>query len=307
MLDRKDVIGLYNTLLNREPESEDVVENYIKIHEDIFEAMKAILHSEEYKNKILDRVMPSKLIPSKVIIFSHIPKTAGTYLRTGWLLYNVVNYFWTDEKREHPKLLDLEKSKDIASSYGLIGGHKPISELLKVDTIQQRIIVSVLRDPIERIISFYNHVKYNDKTHPFHKKAKESTLYELLSEKKDFYNTVNNEQIKYIVTKDVESSSLKDVDIVIIGMQNKIDLFINKVNQICELKHKDIVKDVAQSNSGKNSYKNDITNELNYNKALEILKEMTKDEYKFIDNFGDLSVLDKKEYIRLCNKYADLI
>lgn len=306
MLERNDVISLYNILLDRAPESEKTINNYINRCKSIYEAMRLILNSQEYKNKVKEKIIPQKMIPSRIMVYLHIPKTAGTYLRTGWLLNNVSNYFWVDEHREYPKLVDLEKSYLEASEYGLIGGHKEITSFLNINTLQPRVFMSVLRDPIERIISFYNHVKHRDKNHPLHKTAQKYSLYDWLIEKRIFYNIIKNEQIRYLVADNKTIKNFTDKDILIIGKQEKLDSFISNVNDICELKFKNVVEETVLHNKGVPSYRTDIKKEPNYEKALSILQDLTKIEYEFYNSLGKSTILKRDEYLKLCRRYMDI-
>ena len=185
MLKPHDVIEVYNVMLGRSPESKEVIDTYLQKHDDISGVIRQVQNSTEYKNTFLE-----KHIPKSVLVYIHIPKTAGTFLRTAWLKKNVNNYFWSDEKKTYPLVGDLEKSYITASSYEMLGGHLPLSTFLKFPTLQPRIFLNVLREPIARIISFYNHIKNNDPMHPLHKEVNEYTLYELLAAKGRFYNMI---------------------------------------------------------------------------------------------------------------------
>jgi len=296
MLDKNHIKTLFKVFLQREPENDHVVDEFQKRHKNLSSITKRLLDSKEFKNVFL-----AENIPEKVIVYIHIPKAAGTFLRTAWLKNNIKNYFWTDEQHNKPFFRNLQKSYIEASRYELIGGHKPISTFLKLPIIQPRVFLNVLREPIPRILSFYNHVKNNDVNHGFHQQANENTLFELLQKKGDFYNTIFNQQLRYLIADEESIVNFSDRDTMIIGKQEHINLFIEKANSILNFKLG--MKQEFQSNKSKENYLLEIEGQKDFDRAIEILKEITKKEYKLYNDLESIKVMDKNEYLNFTKKY----
>lgn len=113
---------------------------------------------------------PTPLQDNEVLVFIHIPKTAGTSL--GSLLQS---HFSPSEVLQAP--IDIIEANDepskFLSSYRLINGHNPyrIEAYLRKDPV----FITMLRNPIERTISAYYHAQH-DKEHDFHQLALDHNL-----------------------------------------------------------------------------------------------------------------------------------
>ncbi|WP_404324918.1 glycosyltransferase family 92 protein [Cobetia sp. UIB-001] len=106
--------------------------------------------------------------------FVHIPKTAGTSFRLGAAEFFEKSNIWHDygamSKETHPEILrniyELKDGYAFASKVRdkgvkLIAGHTPASKYLSVTGIRNTI--SFLRDPVQRVMSDYNHfVRHNN-------------------------------------------------------------------------------------------------------------------------------------------------
>jgi len=297
MLTKQDVIDVYIALLDREPESDNVVEKHLKKHDNIRTLIKDIKNSYEFKQKFI-----RKNIPDKIIVYIHIPKTAGTYLRTSWLLNNIKNYWWSDESKIYPNLNNLLKNYEIASSFHLIGGHLNIDTFLQMSIIQPKVFLNVLREPVSRVISFYNYIKFRDLNHPLNRFVKNKTLYELLSSNTNFYKVIYKEQLRYIIANNLDNFS--DKDIIIIGKQNKINDFVETVCKVTNLKKIFIGGD---TNKGEENYINRIQNEKDFDKAMLILEKITKDESRLYNSIESVKIMKKNDYIKFVNEYKDIV
>jgi len=295
MITKNDVISTYKALFDHESENELAIKNQLKSHETIESLIRGIKNSFEFKNKYL-----KENIPQKVIIYIHIPKTAGTFLRTAWLLNNVQRYWWSDEKRPFPQVSNFYKDHIIASSYQLIGGHLDISSYLNMKIIQPKVFLNVLREPKDRIISYYNHLKNKDKFHPLHKLAKEHTLYELLKSKGKFYQVVLNEQIRYLIANKATLERFSDRDILIVGRQDKIDQF---VEASCKLIGFSNGIGKGDANSAAKGYEKNIKAEPDFDKALKIIEEMIQKENELYNMIDSVLVMNKSEYMEFVQRF----
>lgn len=120
--------------------------------------------------------MNKKLEPTEAVIFLHIQKTAGTTLhRILDRQYPPHQDFFLRTANDYLDFLDL--SLEQRGQYRLIRGHMNfgLHQLLPGPATY----FTVLREPVERVISYYYHIK-RDPAHPQHKLAKQWELKEFL-------------------------------------------------------------------------------------------------------------------------------
>ncbi|WP_158770898.1 sulfotransferase family 2 domain-containing protein [Paraglaciecola sp. L1A13] len=300
MISENEVIQVYKGLLNRQPENHRIIKQYVDSCNDLSELLIKISNSLEFKNKFYN-----SLIPSKVLVFVHIPKTAGTFLRTGWLFNNIRTYFWSDEMRAFPTISNFVTSSFVSSSYEMLGGHLHLSQFLKFPTNQPRVFVSVIRRPIDRVISFYNHVKYRDQKHPMNEFLQNKTLYDVLKYENLFSKSIKNEQLAYLFKcDDIDLDRLTNRDSIIIGKQESIDDFIRKVDDVFGFTNKAILG--GDRNAAESDYKTLLMEEANADYAIEMLGNMLKHEQEFFDSFDSLKVMNLNEYTEVRNNYKFL-
>ncbi len=299
MLNSDDVIGVYRELLERNPENEDSIQHYIKMHKSIDSMIRVIKKSAEFKYKYMQ-----KNLPEKVVIFLHIPKTAGTHLREAWLYQNVYSHFWHNEGREYPTIDILQRDYIEASSYQLLGGHQHIETFLKMKIVQPRIFLATLREPIARIISYYNYLKNNEiainSDNPLIKLVQSHSLYELLEGKTNFYKSILNEQIRYLIPNTQWLDKFSDRDIMILGRQDNVDEFVRVSNEIIGFKYN--AKDICYY-AGEKGYEKMIEAEEDFPKALEVMKEITLQESRLYNSIKKIRVMNKNEYIDFVQEF----
>jgi hypothetical protein len=95
------------------------------------------------------------------IIFLHVPKTAGTTISA-----QLINSF--HENEIHQAKLNLEDLEKQIKNKKLIIGHSTLKYFSKIKNLDEFLIFTVLRDPIERAISWSLHalrLKRNNKNH----------------------------------------------------------------------------------------------------------------------------------------------
>ncbi len=112
------------------------------------------------------------------VCFSHVPKTGGTSLES--ILFKnykaaAVLHVNAPDLVQQPKLLELKKNYP-----RLICGHHPMHGLLyQLLPEQATFHFTLLRDPIDRILSYFNYVM-GKSDHPMHQKVKNKSLSEFL-------------------------------------------------------------------------------------------------------------------------------
>ncbi len=301
MINEDDVKNIYKGLLDRNPEREKTIQSCIQSHKDISSLTKSIINSKEFKHKYMRRHMPER-----VVFFIHTPKTAGTYLRKSWIDNNTSHYFWFNPnpspKKTYPTVDDLQTNYIEASSYELIGGHHTLETFLKMKTVQPRIFLNILRDPISRIISYYNFIKNTDHIHPLKELATTHSLYELLEKKTTLYNIAMNEQIKYLIARKESLERFSDRDLLIVGKQDSLDRFIEVANTLTGFKNSATGEFL---NTGEEGYKKIIKAESDFPKALEILEKITLKERELYDSIEGVAVFNKGNYKDFVKKYQN--
>lgn len=113
-------------------------------------------------------------------VFSHIPKTAGTslesYLTQAFELKDILNI-------NAPDLNNLPQCVYLKNKYPkFITGHHPIHGMLFQLLPNQKIVhLTMMRDPIRRVISYYNYIATRE-YHALHKQIKDLSFDAFLEE-----------------------------------------------------------------------------------------------------------------------------
>ena len=103
------------------------------------------------------------MIPEYPIIFLHLPKTAGTSLRlTIQKNYRARDLYFVYSR--HPQFHSIEEFRAFAPEdfrkYRIIMGHFPFNKRLL--PFEDRRFVTIVREPVQRCISYYRHVMGRD-------------------------------------------------------------------------------------------------------------------------------------------------
>jgi len=298
-LNRDLIIEIYKSLLNREPENEKVIIQHLSTHSTLEEFIHSITNSIEFRTKFI-----KKYLPKKILFFIHIEKTAGTFIREKLLKNSFERVCYFDNNIEQKKhFISRMKNYTEALSYQAFTGHLFLSEFLEIDVIQPRIITTILRDPIKRVISYYNFLKHKAPGHPLEPIVKEHTLYELLiGRNTPFYTAVDNWQLRYLHLNQNSFYKLSDRDKIIIGKQEFIDDFIETVNMEMNIKTDSTISSIKLNAADKN-YDIKVKEEENFDLAEQILQELTLKEYELYNHLDKIEVFTKDEYLKLIQKF----
>lgn len=130
----------------------------------------------------------------KKILFSHIPKTAGTSLREELIealgqdevLWLGVDFGYDEIKNPTKKMLNAK----------VIGGHYSIQGFPSIIT-NDRLKCSVIREPIARVKSLFNYIKSSDH-HPHYELVRDVNLLEAIRNIPEFRNQCINAQCSFL-------------------------------------------------------------------------------------------------------------
>jgi hypothetical protein len=141
--------------------------------------------------------VPACAVP--IFVFLHIPKTAGTTMRG---VFNEMfgTYFHLfiakhDEKRDESGRRLFEQP-DYFDNIMMLAGHFPRSHAVVRAIAGRRIVfVSVMRDPVKRVISHYDYLRRMP-WHPLHHEIGDRTLLQAFSAQGQFRRVCENEQLR---------------------------------------------------------------------------------------------------------------
>ncbi|WP_296700426.1 sulfotransferase family 2 domain-containing protein [Algoriphagus sp.] len=185
----------------------------------------------------------------KPILFDHLPKCGGTTIN--WYLESVFPRRFVYEISGENPLEAVEKFKDLPKGIRLkskvIYGHLA-NELIDYAN-PESLVVTVLRDPVSRIVSHYHYVKAN-KNHYLHHKIKEGKIrldnycyQNLSSELENWYVSHFSKMSISQINRDPDKAiklALKNIKdkYHIIGFQDDITSFVNELAHLANLKNK---------------------------------------------------------------------
>lgn len=133
-------------------------------------------------------ILNKKKETAKVIIFLHLAKTGGYTLNSIISKqyddnYDIIKPFTT--RIPWPEYLQEEEKKrlEVLSGHFHFGIHKQLPQ-------KKFTYITLIRNPIERIISFYYYIR-NYKIHPEHHIFNQISLYEFVTKERSFNKTLN--------------------------------------------------------------------------------------------------------------------
>jgi hypothetical protein len=219
---------------------------------------------------------------NSLIYLLHIEKTAGTSIRFYFAKgFGADKCLWHDPSRGR-HLRDIAASNPAhLSKFKVVGGHLPFRAIPKPIMDKSPIFVSALRDPVARIVSLYEHSR-RDPKHYAHTQVANKTLIEAMKSQ-GFAGASDRIQIGYLCgCKDLQT--LHDAfgkHKYIIGKQEKVDkLFQYLSKTFCIPIFHNVFINVT-----KPGYQKEIEEQRDYAEAVQLIRQMNKDEYKFYKSF----------------------
>ena len=195
-------------------------------------------------NKVLMQDIPNwnrvanRLTTKPTLVILHIPKTAGTSLfhmlwdalpnaRMGWYGYN----FFESDMNDY-KAMPNWNAPCLSSDFDLIGGHLGFQEISKLNkgVVQ---FASVIRNPVDLVYSYYNHIVNNDYRHPLRSKIDMDSIEYTLTNCQEFISEVSNIQCRYLSGRPSfeETKALIDEAGMIIETMENMAVFLKKISQ----------------------------------------------------------------------------
>ncbi len=129
-----------------------------------------------------------------MIIFVHIEKTAGTSLFDWFHDLTGRRVGWYGPRNTPDLFFGNPESRTKCLIYGGHFGYPQVKQYLTLDDK----VFSVLREPVARAASYYNHVVMRDKNHPLHKEVAGKGIIEAAKTSTRFLEAISNHQCFYL-------------------------------------------------------------------------------------------------------------
>ena len=144
----------------------------------------------------------SEAKPTDFLLFHHLPKTAGTAVSSGLeSYYGPENYKWFHGPYGAPE--EITKGTNLKA----VGGHFHLSHSKYHSIDRPLIMVTMFREPVDRVISNYYYLRANDQHH-LHSIAVENTLREIYEKGLGQKMQIENEIVRMVSNTAVAAKKL---------------------------------------------------------------------------------------------------
>lgn len=227
-------------------------------------------------------------------IFLHVPKSAGSTLRTVFhqALGDELLWFRNPESRQpaeagHPRLItDLSLLERPESWMGvrLVGGHFPAWKLPLGLRERRPLLMAVLREPVARIESLYTYIR-RERSHILHAELQARTLREAL-ELPAFRRVVPQGQLRFLrTTQRPFHARLLAPFPVLIGKHEHLPAFVAAASRRTGL---DLDLADVSANVSPSGYRDALREQPGYEEARALIASLTEDEAEFMRSFDQL-------------------
>jgi len=240
----------------------------------------SMLRESLLSSKALD-VELKRLAKRPFVVFIHIPKAAGTFLKFYFnSVYGPDRCAWLSKK-----LIVSDALKP--SQYLVAGGHTPFDAAFQQFKDRNPVFISVVRHPIARAVSYYNFLR-TQTDHPSHDRLHEMTLFQAITTDKKFRNQCDRDQIRFLSgTKDLETlKEIVEANSFIIGKQERLDDFMLALHE--QLRLPIVTSDFRRSNAAAPGYLAEIAAQPRYEEAIDLIAQLNKDELELYNSFDSV-------------------
>lgn len=250
----------YRLLLGRPPERPEVIEAHVKSGRTVEEFGWLLMQSREFHLRMREaaglvgalppppplglHTMPRgrALEAVPIYYFLHIPKTAGTALwkLLGDMFHPFVQFYHlllAETGGEAQLAQRLATDPHLLQSKLLVCGHFSVRHPLVQRAPRRKVLLSVLREPVERAVSFYDHVR-SRADHPLHERVREVSFSRALAEFPEFADQMENYQLRQLFGT-VEERGIRRMlmeNSYVIGRFDELPRFIEAVENVTGLK-----------------------------------------------------------------------
>jgi hypothetical protein len=265
-----------------------------------------------------------------LLIFLHVPKTAGTSFKQ-WLTeyYSGNVLFHKNARKKVPRyendpidargiddrgvanygqtVCDIHEFFDQRGVTGFDGfdavaGH--ISFDFRPFAVLERPVLfcSAVRDPVDRVVSLYNWARVN--THGvLHPSVEGRTLFESLQDKGRFYKESKNKQLNCIFGKKrgfLIAKKRSNMRWTMICKHDRYDLLMQRIAEL----YGRPVGALPHRNRVRSEYKDDVCSQPDFDEAAALIRKINAEEVAFFESFGDFIELHRPQWASNIIQYS---
>jgi hypothetical protein len=168
-----------------------------------------------------------------ILIFHHIPKTAGTSLRIWlWQTFGRDQVFWHGEDGALESVFD-EKGPSYFNRFRVIGGHIPFSHPCIHALKPPKIHAAVIRDPVRQVVSHFEYVSHV----PEHPLYFAGSMEEALTSCSRFLSESINMQTRYATNREryADALTVMQEHRYLLGCFDQLPLFLQALAEMFNL------------------------------------------------------------------------
>jgi hypothetical protein len=229
-----------------------------------------------------------------IYFFLHIQKTAGSTInamlarmfKTNYIFHHeVANAIGGDKNFRS----FLEKNPNFYDSIRLVLGHYGYNHPLVQSAPRRRIIMGILRDPVDRIVSLYDYMRYRE-DHPQNEALRKMNLLDATKEGTRFFNHCKNAQLRTLFG--TENSNLAKKLIrernYIVGKYHNLIEFIEAVEVVSKQKNRSKLLHLNSKSQPEGILS--AKEQTDFPLALERLRMLNAEEILFFENLPPITV-----------------
>jgi hypothetical protein len=243
---------------------------------------QSLLNSRRFDNQV------KRKAGGPFLFFIHVPKTAGGSLRLYFKTALGDGCRWYMKRQEssvYPIMRNDVKfnAEDHLAKYRMSGGHIPFSDVPKPLVDRYPVFLSVIRNPVDRVLSHYNFVRTQEK-HPSHKRMRSVTIFEALQDER-FLKQCESVQLRFLTGETDLDAAAKVMEShkFLIGKMEHLSAFMAALHQVLDLPI--APPESQQIHRSAPDYLAKIAAQPRYDEAIDILTKLNEDEFKFYNSF----------------------